>query len=344
MKWYDEAGTESSVVAASRIRLSRNLNACCFPGKMSEQQTKEMTDDLCRKLKRISRIDGRSYEDCRLDQMDSMKREALEEKQIINGASVKDPKGAGLLVSGDEAVSITVNSVDHIRLQLSQSGMELQQIWAQIDKLDDCINEMYPYAYDETLGYMTTYPTNLGTGMKAYLVLHLALLDSVDKFSDIVEEISRYGVKLRPAFGKDKEISGSMYVLSNQKTLGISEQEIIQVIEKVGSQLISQEKSLRRHSVERHRIHAEDICLKAYGNLRYSRLMSLSSGMRLLSSLRWGQEEQVITFEKYCNIYELMIGIQPASLRVFYEKNLEGEAMDQARADYLQRFLPLLKQ
>lgn len=343
MKWYDESGSESSVVVASRIRLVRNLNAYRFPGTLPSGETDELTKELCGKLKRISSVDGRSYEDCILSNMEQTQREALQERQIINRASVEEPAGVGLLLSGDEAVSVTINSVDHIRMQVSKSGMELQQIWGQIDKLDDCINEMYPYAYDDKLGYMTTYPTNLGTGMKAYLVLHLALLDSVEKFPDIVSEISRYGVKLRPAFGKSKETSGNLYVLFNQKTLGVSEQEVMQIIEKVGGQLAAQEKSLRQHSIERHRIHAEDICMKAYGNLRYSRLMTLQTGMHLLSSLRWGQEEQVITFEKYCNMYELMIGIQPSSLSVFFEKRLEGEALDQARAEYLQRFLPQLK-
>lgn len=239
---------------------------------------------------------------------------------------------------------MTVNSTDHIRMQISQSGMELQQIWSQMDKLDDCMNEMYPYAFDSKLGYMTTYPTSVGTGMKAYLILHLALLDSVAKFPEIISEISRYGIKIRPAFGKTKENSGSLYVMFNQKTLGVSEQEIIQIMEKIAGQLVSQEKDLRRHSVERHRIHAEDICYKAYGNLKYSRLMTLETGMSLLSQLCWGQEEQVITFERYCNIYELMTGIQPANLSVFYDRPLKGDALEQARAEYLQRFLPEIRQ
>ena len=344
MKWYEETGSDSSVAVASRIRLSRNLQEYKFPGKLNRDEANALTKELSDRLKRLSSVDGRSYEGMLLGQMDEIDRRALQERQLINSASVEAPQGAGLLVSGDEAVSVTLNSVDHIRLQVSRSGMELKEIWGQIDRLDDCINEMYPYAFDETLGYMTAYPTNVGTGMKAYVVLHLALLDSIDKFSDIVSEIGRYGVNLRPAFGKDRDISGNLYVLFNQKTLGVSEQEIIQIIEKVSGQLIAQEKSLRRHSAENHRLRAEDICLKAYGNLRYCRLMSLQTGMRLLSSLRWGQEEQVVSFEHYCNLYGLMQGIQPASLCVFYKKQLDGEALDQARADYLHRFLPALKE
>lgn len=344
MKWYDETGSESSVIVASRIRLVRNLKAYKFPGMLTAQEAAGLTQELCQKLQRLSETDGRSYEQVLLKDIDQMHRESLKEKQLINRASVDRPGEAGLLLSSDEAVSVTVNSVDHIRLQVSQSGMELEQIWGQIDKLDDCINEMYPYAFDDKLGYMTAYPTNLGTGMKVYLVLHLALLDSMVKFPEIVSEIGRYGMNLRPAFGKNKENSGNLYVLFNQKTLGVSEKDLIQVIEKVAGQLSGQEKSLREHSVQHHRVQAEDICRKAYGTLRYSRLMTLQTGMHLLSQLRWGQEEQVISFEKYINIYELMIGIQPCSLSVFYGKQLDGEAQDQARAAYLQRFLPELKQ
>ncbi len=343
MKWYEESGSESSVVVASRIRLVRNLKAYRFPGMLNEEEASELTKELFEKLKKLSSVDGRTYEECRLADFDELHREALQERQIINRISVADPRQAGLLLSKDEAVSVTVNSVDHVRMQISKYGMELQQVWGQMDKLDDCVNEMYPYAFDNKLGYMTTYPTNVGTGMKAYLILHLALLDSVAKFPEILSEIGRFGIKVRPAFGKKKENSGSLYVMFNQKTLGISEQEVIQMMEKIAGQLVSQEKSLRHHSIERHRIQAEDICYKAYGNLRYSRLMTLESGMNLLSQLRWGQEEQVISFEKYCNIYELMIGIQPANLSVFYDKPLKGEALERARAEYLQRFLPEIR-
>jgi len=343
MKWYEEGGSESSVVVASRIRLVRNLKAFCFPAMLDEDEASKLTGELCGKLKKLSSVDGRTYEDFRLAEFDEVYREALQERQVINRTSVTEPRQAGLLLSKDEAVSVTVNSTDHIRMQISQSGMELQQIWGQMDKLDDCINEMYPYAFDSKLGYMTTYPTSVGTGMKAYLILHLALLDSVAKFPEIVSEIGRYGIKLRPAFGKKKESGGSLYVMFNQKTLGVSEQEIIQIMEKIAGQLISQEKSLRQHSVSRHRLRAEDICYKAYGNLRYSKLMTLETGMSLLSQLRWGQEDQVITFEKYCNIYELMTGIQPANLCVFYDKLLKGEALERARAEYLQKFLPEIR-
>ncbi len=115
-------------------------------------------------------------------------------------------------------------------------------------------------------------------------------------------------------------------------------------MEKVAGQLAGQEKRLREHSAKTHRLQAEDICCKAYGTLRYAKLMTLETGMHLLSQLRWGQEERIISFEKYSNIYELMIGIQPCSLCVFYGKKLEGEALDQARAQYLQHFLPKWKQ
>ena len=211
------------------------------------------------------------------------------------------------------------------------------------DRIDDYINELYPYAFDDQVGYLTTYPTNIGTGMRAYLVLHLALLDSVSRFDDMVDEIGRFGLKLKPAFSSDRQLNGNMYVLYNEKTLGTSEEEILELLDKVGGQLASQERTLRDNSIEQHRLEVEDICYKAYGTIRYSKLMTLKMGMHLVSQLRWGQEKQIIRFKEYCNFYEIMMGMQEANLTA-QNKTTGVSKQNQLRADYLRSCLPELVQ
>lgn len=340
MKWYEEKDAENDVIVASRIRLLRNLRDYKFPWKLEEQEAKKLTGELEEKLRTIGSLDGRSYVVSDLSQMTQLERNALRERRMISRRAAKEPGQAGLIRSADEAVSLTINCEDHLRMQVSHSGAQLHQSWKEMDKIDDYVNELYPYAFDDQVGYLTTYPTNIGTGMRAYLVLHLALLDSVSRFEDIVDEISRFGLKLKPAFSSDKQLNGNMYVLYNEKTLGTSEEEILELLEKVGGQLAGQERSLRDNSIEQHRLEVEDICYKAYGTIRYSKLMTLKMGMHLISQLRWGQEKQIIRFQEYCNFYEIMMGMQEANLATQSTKAADTSKQNQLRAQYLRKCLP----
>lgn len=344
MMWYEENNGDSQIAVASRIRLDRNFRDYRFPERMEKEERSSLTDDLMRRLSGTDFGDGRSFRSIRLDNISRPEREALAERMLIGKSCLEHSEGGGLYLSRDEAVSITVNSVSHIRLQISRSGMDFRSLWGAIDRLDDKVAGFYPYAFDEKFGYRTTYPTNVGTGMKAFLVLHLPLLDSVEKFPEIMDEMGRYGLRLTPAFGKNREQCGNLYVLMNRKTLGVSEHDIMDIMENVAGQLISQEKSMRENSVKHHRLHTEDLCYKAYGTLRYARLMPWKTAMTLLSKLRLGQEEGVIGFERYCCIYELMTGIQRYSLEERYHKSFESEEeLDHARAEYLKEKLPRLK-
>lgn len=342
MKWYEEKDAENDVIVASRIRLLRNLRDEKFPWRLEEQEASRLTEELETKLTGIGSLDGRSYQTIQLSDLTQVQRNALRERRTISRTAAKQPGRAGLMLSADEAVSLILNCEDHFRIQVSHSGAQLKQSWKETDKIDDYINELYPYAFDEQVGYLTTYPTNMGTGMRAYQILHLALLDSVSRFEDIVEEIGRYGIKLKPAFSSDRQLNGNMYVLYNEKTLGISEEEILELLEKVGGQLAGQERSLRDNSVEQHRLEVEDICYKAYGTIRYSKLMTLKMSMHLLSQLRWGQEKQIIRFSRYCNFYEIMMGIQEANLTLGSEKPADASKQNQIRAEYIQKCLPEL--
>lgn len=341
MKWYEENGNDSDVVVGSRIRLVRNLKDYCFPWKLKQEQASSLSEELSEKLIGVGALSGRTMESCKLNILSHTQRDALRERRVISRTAAKEPASARLLLSKDESVSILINCEDHLRIQVC-SVSDLEQTWKEADRIDDYVNELYPYAFDEKIGYMTTFPTSIGTGMRVYKILHLPMLDSLDRFSELAGEVGRYGLKLKPAFSSDKQSNGNMYVLYNEKTLGISEVEILQLIDKVGSQLISQERTLRENSVKAHRLEAEDICYKAYGTIKYSRLLTMKMAMNLLSQLRWLQEMGLIELEKYCNFYGLMLEIQQAGL------SLQGETSkkireDQQRAEYLRSRLPRLR-
>lgn len=342
MKWYEERSSEKDVIVASRIRLLRNLTDYVYPWKLKEEESEKLIAKLRDGMADLTSMDGRVYQFCKLDQLTEAQRMAFRERRVISQAAAQS-SGAGLLLSEDESVSILMNCEDHLRIQINKAGAQLSQAWKEIDRIDDYINARYPYAFDEHVGYLTTYPTNIGTGMRAYMVLHLALFDSVSKFQDIIGEIGRYGLKLKPAFASDRQQNGNMYLLYNEKTLGISEEEILELLEKVAGQLTAQERMLRENSVEKHHLEVEDICYKAYGTIRYSRLLTLKMAMHLLSQLRWGQEMDVIHFQKPCNFYELMMEIQQANLAVTCSKPMQADAQNEVRAKWIREKLPELQ-
>ena len=342
MKWYTLDGPDEDVIVASRIRLVRGIVDRPFPWKLDQKAAAALTAEMKKKLSGLGAACGRTYESCLLAGMNETQRKALRERSLINKNAVLKPGEAGLMLSADEAVSIVMNSEDHFRIQVSRSGSDLRGAWKEADLIDDYIGDHYPYAYDEQFGYLTTYPTNLGTGMRAYQVLHLPLLDSVSRFSEIVEEINRYGLKLKPAFSQDRQQNGNMHVLFNEKTLGSSEEEVIDLLERISSQLCEQERELRDESVKQHRLEVEDLCCKAYGTILYSRLMTKKMAMSLLSQMRWGAKKNVISFKDNCSFYSLMLDMQDGALAVNSAKKDNTEGHNMSRAEWLKDHLPLL--
>lgn len=339
--WYEEPGSSQDVAAASRIRLFRNRADIAFPWKLSQEDAGKATDEMLETLReRVPELSG--AEPLRMSAVTKPQMQALYEQAILHKGTMKNPERAGVLISPDRSVSVTVNSEDHIRMQISHTGMEFKKIWSQISLLDDHINEVYPYAFDDVLGYRTTFLTTVGTGMKAYAVLHLPVLAASPAFSELPGNIGRYGLSIRHAFGRTKEECGDLYVIFNQKTLGISELDILHIMGDAISQLMDQERAMRKESADKHRLEVQDVCCKAYGTLRYARLMSQRTAMQLLSQLWWGSDENIVTFAGKPDFYGIMMEIQPYTLEQRAGHPLAGTDLDRERAAYLRERLPKL--
>lgn len=342
-KWYEEAGNEDDIIVVSRIRLLRNIKGYRFPARLSAEEKKELGQSVFQALKVLPSRFGQSFESCTLDDFSDTHKMALKERHVINHSALESESSIGVSLSTDESISITTNANDHIRILVSKSGLDLETAWETANQVDDIINESFEYAFDEKLGYMTAFPTNLGTGMRAYLILHLPLLSSSRRFRTLMDGIGRYGVAVKGAFGEGIDNPGSLYVLYNQKTLGVSEEDIIQILTKVAGQLASQERSVRSHSVEAHRNEIEDCIYRSYGILKYARSISFKDAMNYLSQLRWGMEMNILPAKEAIPCYQLMLGVQPANLQVTYDKPMEQEELDRARASYIRQFLPDLE-
>ena len=337
---FDEAENEISNVIYSRVRLVRNWKEYPFPGKMTREQGAEMTARLNEGLKDIGSLDGCRYAKAELERLADLDRAALTERRVL-GRSMSKKKGpASLIVSEDERASIVLNGDDHIRIQVLEAGLNLEGCYKRADRLDDYISERFEYSFDEKYGYLTSYPTNVGTGLRASVVLHLPLLSRKRSFNSLVADMGRFGTAVRGVYGEGGENYGSLYQVSNQKTLGQSEKEIIELVTKAAAELDAQERRLRQEALKQKPLGCQDEVYKSYGVLRYARRLTRKDAMEFLSQIMVGVRDGILKTKEPCSIYRIMLGIQPANLLKLAEKPMEKEELEAARAQLVRAELP----
>ena len=339
-KWFEEAEKEMSNVIYSRVRLVRNWKEYPFPGKMTREQGAEMTARLNEGLKDIGSLDGCRYAKAELERLADLDRAALTERRVL-GRSMSKKKGpASLIVSEDERASIVLNGDGHIRIQVLEAGLNLEGCYKRADRLDDYISERFEYSFDEKYGYLTSYPTNVGTGLRASVVLHLPLLSRKRSFNSLVADMGRFGTAVRGVYGEESENYGSLYQVSNQKTLGQSEREIIELVTKAAAELDAQERRLRQEALKQKPLGCQDEVYKSYGVLRYARRLTRKDAMEFLSQIMVGVRDGILKTKEPCSIYRIMLGIQPANLLKLAEKPMEKEELEAARAQFVRAELP----
>lgn len=215
--------------------------------------------------------------------MGDLEKTQLLERRAINRSVMKKKDPTGMILSEDESTAILLNGDDHVRIQTLQTGLTLEQLYERADKIDDYISERFDYAFDEKYGYLTSFPTNVGTGLRAAVVLHLPMLSKNKNFNSLVADMGRFGTQVRGVYGEGAENFGSLYQISNQKTLGQTEREIIDIVRKAALELDVQERRVRREYRQRKPVQAADECYKSYGVLKYARRLTRKDGMEFLS-------------------------------------------------------------
>ncbi|MGN0292624.1 MAG: ATP--guanido phosphotransferase [Lachnospiraceae bacterium] len=334
-KWFEVTGKPQGIVVSSRIRLARNIEGHVFPGKMQEPERQALLRELRRGLSGFDM----SYTD--LKQMNQNEKKALKERKLINSTIAGRNTSMGLYTTADESVSILLGGDDHLRFQCLLPGSALHKGWEIMDELDDRINEHFDYAFSEKYGYLTSFPTNMGTGLRASVDLHLPLLSKERNFKRLMEEIGRMGISLKGVCGGDpSENYGNLYRLSNQKTLGQTEKEIIENVERFAMQLAGQERQAENEIVRTKRGDVEDEIYKSFGVLRYARKLSFKEGMMYLSQIRMGMANGLIHMKEPVNIHSLMLQSQPASLMQYAGRSLTEEESRVVRAQFIREHLP----
>ena len=344
LKWYEKKGRNDDVVISSRIRLARNTTQYPFSAKIAVTDAAQLVSDGLTYIQESNY--GEIMNSILMKDAGEVRRHSLHEQLVINPYMAGRTDGA-VSVSDDEGLSVMFNSEDHIRIQTIISGMDMDACYKAADAMDDLLEERFPYAYSEKFGYHTTFPTNVGTGMRACYRLHLPALANTKKLQLLVGELGRFGVKLGACYGDGVNGMGDIYQISNQRTLGQSEHDIIHNLNSVVVQLIEQERELRHEFVETSRIKAEDEAYKSYGVLKYSRYLTLKNAMILLSEIRMGLNCGTIKFKNGEDFspYGLMLAIQPRTIQyaIGREKPMSVEEVDIERARIIRESIPELE-
>ena len=338
MNWYEDPDAGNEIFVAARARLTRNLRDYPFPNKLSADDAEDLIAKLRDKLDGWNDpVEGQPWNFIRIDQTPQLQRRALWEHRVINETMLSKVRPAGLYMSRDESVSVSLLGDDHIRIQILSTEVTLDRLWNICSKLDDAINEHFNYAFHEQYGYLTAFPTNMGTGLRVSVILHLPHLAATPQFGKLVNEVSRFGISVKSALGDGEEKASALYEISNTNTLGVSEEEIVSLVYRISAHIASKEKEARdRHLTPLVR---EDEAAKAFGRLRYSRLLTVGDALANLSVIRSGLGEELIRLQRPANIFGLMINCCPSALAIKTMK-LNAEDLGAARADYVRSQLP----
>ena len=339
-EWLRGAGPEARIVVSSRLRFARNIRGFSFPGRANPVAKKEVRKLVEKKLESSKLMHGSLY--VHLDELEELDRQFLVERHLISKEHARGDAGGALAISNKEIMSLMINEEDHLRIQVLYSGFQLEEALDQINKLDDEMEAVLDYAFLPSIGYLTACPTNVGTGLRASTMLHLPGLVFVNQINQVLQAIVKLGLAVRGLYGEGTEASGNLFQISNQVTLGITEEDIVNNLRKVINQIVGHEKKARQALYQKNRKALEDRVYRAYGLLTSARIISSKETIELLSTLKLGLDFQLADYDLGA-INELFIITQPAHLQKLAGKELKPEGRDILRADLIRERLSVKK-
>ncbi|RMH71654.1 MAG: protein arginine kinase [Gemmatimonadetes bacterium] len=329
-QWLDASGPFSDIVYSSRIRLARNLKKIPFSHRANDDelrtvflQAKEAAHET-QLLKDALILD--------LGELDSLDRRVLAERHLISNQMVELYHNRGLVVTPGETLSVMINEEDHFRLQAITSGFNLNEAYEKVNQLDDELGSRLEYAFHDQWGYLTACPTNVGTGMRASVLIHLPGLFITREIDTLIKKIAKKGFVVRGLYGEGSDVKGNFFQISNQQTLGISELETLERLEKYTRELIEQEKAARDRVFQEAKNEIEDKIWRAYGTLKYAHILNSDNMMNLCSLVRLGISSNWIKETDTSRLNELLVFAQPAHLQRLQGQPLNVDERDVIRA------------
>lgn len=316
---------DKDIVVSTRVRLARNLKDYPFTFKLSKEKMEYVNNTVRDAILKSNSYIKDEFQYVDMSKLKDTKAVSLVERHLVSPEFISKPIGRGLLLKKDNSVSIMINEEDHIRLQVLKDGSSLNEAYDVADKIDTFLDEQLNFAFDERLGYLTACPTNLGTGMRASLMLHLPVLQENGLMNRIASNLSKLGITIRGTFGEGTKAKGSLYQLSNQVTLGLSERAAISNLKDISNQIIAQERKARENIKGDMKV--LDSIGRSLGILKCARLINSDEIMNLLSNVRLGISMGVISDVSLDAVNRLIGEVQPATI----VKDIDGVVSDQKR-------------
>ena len=331
MSWYLEDGKDSDVVVSSRVRIARNIAGKKFVSTASDEELKDVLMTI-----KNSNIDS-DLHFINLSDLDELMKNSLVEKRVIS-RDLLEMKETGILLNDAEDISIMINEEDHLRIQVMKPGFNLDEALSDAIKVDEKISSKINYAYNDKYGFLTACPTNLGTGLRASVMLHLPALRLSGKIEKVLEVVNKVNLNVRGVYGEGTEAIGDLYQVSNKISLGVTEEEIVENVKLIVQKLIEQERKAREYLKNQGETF-EDRVSRTYGNLLYARKMTYSECAKLISIVRLGISMEIITEIDNEKLNKISILTKPATLQKYLKKELSAEERDIERANVIKQII-----
>jgi len=335
--WLNGKGPESNIIFSSRIRLARNLSNYYFPWRASEEEKKKIIKEISSVYKNIKLLKDAVF--IKIEDLSDLDKQFLLERHLISQEHTVSSKGKGLILTLDERISIMVNEEDHFRMQVITSGFDLKGAKDILYDIDDEMSNIFSFAFLSDLGYLTSCPTNVGTGLRVSCMLHLPALVLTKRINKVLDALVKISFTARGLFGEGTQNLGDFFQISNQNSLGLSEMEFIDNLSSVVKEIKEQELEARDLLLKKYRINIEDSVYRSYALLCNSRLMSSREALSHLSMLALGIDLNIIKNIKRDVVNNLFIIIQPAHLQKLKKSILSEEERDYVRASILRERL-----
>jgi len=341
-EWMQGRGPDCDVVISTRIRLARNVSGHTFCNSAKESELQRITEIVGNAAVNVSERDGtylRNISVIKVKDLDAIGREFLVERHLIS-RDLAEGNGTGEVIIGEkQMVSLMLNEEDHVRLQIINSGLQLRQSWEIISAIDDDLGQEIDYAFSDNWGYLTACPTNVGTGLRVSVMLHIPALAATREGNRVLSSISDMGYAVRGMYGEGSHATGAFYQISNEATLGQSEEEIVNRIRSLTRQITNRERIERRLLIEKNGVRAEDKIFRSYGTLMNARLISSREALKLLSWVSLGVNMEILSGLSRSHIARLLVLINPAHLQRYAGRELDAAARDMNRAAVIREVL-----
>jgi len=336
-EWLKGEGPRSNIAISTRVRLARNIRGHLYFDRADSEQRKETLNEVIGAIKKSKFFKKSLF--LRIKDLSELDRVFLVERHLMSREHAQDVENKGLVIEEKEILSVMINEEDHIRFQIMESGFNLMETWRIIDEVDTEVGQHLIFDYSNAFGYLTSCPTNTGTGLRASVMLHLSALAMTDQIDTVFDAISKLGLTMRGFYGEGTEALGDFFQISNQVALGHSEMDILDNLERIIGKIITREEATRKNLVSKRRKEITDRIHRSYGTLKSARIITSSETVKLLSAIRLGADLGLLEGIETDLINEILLITQPAHLQKINKKEIEPYKRDIKRADLVREKL-----